>query len=359
MNKQLKPSLFGLKHSNRDFSKKDNWGKNQFNSSFPASLACFMASKKIDLKYIKIDKQLSVKHEYISTDSLFGTNYNSEDLFFAFETDYVPYQKLVIGNLPRIDLVTMSAKNGKCLRGIEIKLTAIPDNSTCERNEDQFSCEIVVRPDTIVYMALSMIIAFQNDNNILKDHFKHFYKIKDWSDGISILPYLGKMIETMDSLLTFDGDRQSPLVMQPIWKTNGKAATLAENCLDIFIWSDFAFTRLFFDVAKKELKKDRHKISRQVRSVIWLTKMLSDYSKDGVVDHKKIIDELSYNTKNDKAFAVSGRVTYPYLTSSEQINPRITKSQIKEIILGGGQNLLSPERRLDGIIQNTPDLFDN
>lgn len=30
---------------------------------------------------------------------------------------------------------------------------------------------------------------------------------------------------------------------------------------------------------------------------------------------------------------------------------------LKKIILGGGQNLLSPERRFDAIIYNSPDLF--
>lgn len=358
MTKKINPSLFGLKYSNRDFSKKDNWGKNQFNSSFPAALACFMASKNLDLKYITIDKQLKINHEFISTNSFFGMNYDSENIYFAFERDYVPFQKLVVGNLPRIDLVTMDSKNEKCLRGIEIKLTAIPDNSTCGRDENQYSSEIVVRPDTIVYIALSIILAFQDDKSILKKYFSTFYKIKDWTDGVNILPHIEKMTKAMDSLLTYDGDRQQPLVMQPIWKTSGKVATLADNCLDIFVWSDFAFTRLFFDVAKKELKKNRAKISRQVRSVIWLTKMLTDYARDGVVDHKKIIDELSYNTKNDKAFAVSGRVTYSYLKSEEQLKPRVLKTEIKKIILGGGQDLLSPERRLDGIIQNTPGLFD-
>ncbi|MGE3341225.1 MAG: HindVP family restriction endonuclease [Candidatus Altimarinota bacterium] len=359
MNKKTSPALFGINHSNRDFSKKDNWGKNQFNSSFPAALACFMASKNIDLKYIKINKQLKVEHEFISTSRLFGEKYDSENLYFAFERDHAPFQKLVVGNLPRIDLVTMDLRSGECLRGIEIKLTAIPDNSTCNRDEGQYSCEIVVRPDTIVYMALSIIIAFEKEPKILQDRFSRFYKIKDWTEGLSVLPHLDKMIKAMDELLIFDGDRQSPLVMQPVWKTNGKSALLADGCLDIFVWSDFAFTRLFFDVAKKELKQNRGKISRQVRSVIWLTKMLTDYSKDKIVDHKKIIDELSYNTKNDKAFAVSGRFTYPYLKSEEQSNPRVKKTQIKEIILGGGQQLLSPERRLDGIIQNTPNLFDN
>ena len=36
---------------------------------------------------------------------------------------------------------------------------------------------------------------------------------------------------------------------------------------------------------------------------------------------------------------------------------RITKNEIKNIILGGGQNLLSPERRFDAIIYNSPELF--
>ena len=39
------PGLFGLSKTNRDFSKKESWGKNQFNSSFPASLCCYLDSK--------------------------------------------------------------------------------------------------------------------------------------------------------------------------------------------------------------------------------------------------------------------------------------------------------------------------
>lgn len=86
--------------------------------------------------------------------------------------------------------------------------------------------------------------------------------------------------------------------------------------------------------------------------------MLYDFSQNGQFNHAKIIDELSYNTKNDKAFAVSGMVTYPYMTCEELKKPRITKEDIKNIILGGGQNLLSPERRFDAIIFNSPELFE-
>lgn len=44
---------------------------------------------------------------------------------------------------------------------------------------------------------------------------------------------------------------------------------------------------------------------------------------------------------------------------SERLSkPIITKSEIKNIILGGGQNMLSPERRFDAILFNSPGLFE-
>lgn len=39
------------------------------------------------------------------------------------------------------------------------------------------------------------------------------------------------------------------------------------------------------------------------------------------------------------------------------IKPRITKAEIRHIILGGGQDFLSPERRFDAIILSNPEIF--
>ena len=85
--------------------------------------------------------------------------------------------------------------------------------------------------------------------------------------------------------------------------------------------------------------------------------MLYDFAHNGRFNHAAIIDELSYNTKNDKAFAMSGTQTRRYMNCNELHNPRIRKEEIKYIILGGGQELLSPERRFDAIIHNSPELF--
>jgi hypothetical protein len=126
----------------------------------------------------------------------------------------------------------------------------------------------------------------------------------------------------------------------------------------MFVWSNWAFTRLFIDATKQTIKKQRQTISRHSRTTIWLIKMLYDFACNGVIDYVPIIDTLTYNTKNDKAFAVNGVVTNPYMQGKILTQPRITKEEIKWIILNGGHKLLSPERRFDAIIFNTPGLFD-
>jgi hypothetical protein len=63
-----KPSLYGLINSNRDFSSPYAWGKNQFNSSFPAALACYMRDKKLPAVYIKHGKKSNTTLSEISFD---------------------------------------------------------------------------------------------------------------------------------------------------------------------------------------------------------------------------------------------------------------------------------------------------
>jgi hypothetical protein len=354
----IQPGLFGINHSNRDFSQRTSWGKNQFNSAFPASLASYMASQKLDNVYLRLGKTQQVIHDKISTQALYGIEPDSNDLFYSFESIYSPYQQFVKGNLPRIDLVIQNRKFGNCLKGIEIKLTALPDNSTCDLLEDLFGTEIVIRPDTIVYLACSIASIYKDNFIQLNQFFRNkFDALIDWTNAENILPFIPEMIRTIDQITTANLLKQEPLIMQPVWKTEGKSPRLAQNCLDIFVWSNFAFIELFADDARKQ--NNVVKITRPIRTLIWLCKMLYDFNKLGQFNHQQIIDELSYNTKNDKAFSINGCITLPFMRSKELSKPRIQIDEIKRIILGGGQNLLSPERRFDAIIFNTPELFDH
>ena len=48
-----KPGLFGIEYSNRDFAQRETWGKNQFNSSFPAALSSYLSSKGLENIYLQ------------------------------------------------------------------------------------------------------------------------------------------------------------------------------------------------------------------------------------------------------------------------------------------------------------------
>jgi hypothetical protein len=347
--KKDQPSLFGLKNTNRDFTKKETWGKNQFNSSFPASLCCFLASKNLQANYLAIE-QKKLQPILIPVKDIFGINPDDKDTYFAFESQHTPYQKFVYGSLPRTDLVIQRESTGECLNGLEVKLTALPDNTTYDLTEDLYGSEIVVRPDTIVYLACSIASKLSNELDLLPS-----IEITDWSDGKQVLEKIDKIICAIRKISIDLEKHQTPFLLQPIWKTIGKSPELAENCLDIFVWSNAGFANFISHIANDN--PNAKEITRQTRTAIWLYKMLKDIKENKKFDHEKIIDNLSYNTKNDKAFASAGNVTNKYMTCPRLIKPIIKKSEIKEIILGGGQNLLSPERRFDAIIFNTPGLF--
>ena len=353
----MKPSLYGLNNSNKDFSKRGAWGKNQFNNAFPVSLSCYAHSKKIDPVYLELDNKMGVSKGKISVEQVFRLPPLSERLFFAFESDFTPYRTMVVNSLARIDLVTSDSSNGQivCLRPIEIKLTALPDNTTANLSEDKYGCEIVVRPDTILYLALSIAKIFSNNNSKLRDYLEPIYGKKiDWMEFSEVRPLVKDLISVADAILNSCLEQQTPFMIQPVWKTEGKTLHLHDNCFEIFVWSNFAFTRLFID----NISESRQRINRRMRTVIWLTKMLYDYSVNGKVDYRQVIDLYTYDTKNDKAFAISGNLTNPYMACDELTTPRISKYEIKNIILGGGEKFLSPERRLDAAILASPELFE-
>jgi hypothetical protein len=351
-----KPSLFGLEHSNRVFSKADAWGKNQFNSSFPASLLCWMGVYNINPVYLQLDTKGKFIQSTISTQTLLGLPALDTDLFFAFEDAFTPYSDLIVGSLPRADLVIRNRKSEHkdALSAFEIKLTALPDSTTHQLSETLWGCEIVVRPDTIVYLALSIVQAYRTQRGHLQQLLKTTpLSIQNWSNAQEVQPNLPAIIDALESIFLDSMLCQIPILLQPIFKTEGKKSVLAQQCFDCFVWSNFALARLFIT----QSRSSKNSITRHERSSIWLYKMLLDFALDGIIDARTTIDSLTYNLKNDKAFASAGSITNAYMQSPQLLEPRVPKNSLREIILGDGHLFLSPERRLDAIIVNTPGLF--
>ncbi|MGZ0802649.1 HindVP family restriction endonuclease [Kluyvera ascorbata] len=343
--------LFGIKNSNR--SGIDLWGKNQFNSTFPLSLACYMREHGIPVIYLTLDENLEVKPVELSVNDLFGTNLPTENLYYSFESQFEPYKSITYDQIERVDLVVcknegvLKGKNitGEQLRALEVKLTVVPDNSTYHLSEKLWAPEIVIRPATTMYCALGTAVSCQEFKPEIRSIFEPICNnIKDWGNEVEANLLLPDLLASLDKFQSRFYEHQSPAIMQPIWKTQGKTPFLHDNAFDIFVWSDFALARLFIDLAKKS---NGNKVSRHARSALRLGRFLFEYSRSGKAHLHNIYSEMTYSYQSDKEFSVSGRVTHKYMKHERLENPILSKDIIKSIILDGGEKNLSPERRFD------------
>lgn len=354
MKKDVKPGLFGQKHSSRDYTKEANWGKNIFNSSFPASLVAYMSCKGVKPVYLFVDESNNLVHGKISGAELFRIDPLSEDAFYNFESGFSAFEKYYTGDREKIDLVMMNRASNESLIGLEVKLTALPDNTTKKLSEENYSCELVVRPPTICFLACSICEQFQSDEdkNFLRRILNTVPKINHWGEVSEVLPHYMKIESAIAEVAKQISARQSPLIVQPVWKM--KDGKLADDCLDVFVWSNLAVLHMCYTAGAISDSE----ISRFQRSLVWIYLMLKDYVDYDTFDYIRIVKDHSYGNANDKAFAIPGKSSWRLLNSPELTHPRMGKNEIRNIILGGGQNLLSPERRFDAVIVNSPDLFD-
>ena len=352
----IDPGLFGQKYSSRDYRYEDAWGKNQFNSSFPASLVAYMGSKGIDPIFICTNKNNEVVHKHISSSKLLGIDPLSDEAYYDYEAGYYPYEQYYTASKKeKIDLVMINRTTQSPVSGLEVKLTTLPDNTTKDLPDADYGSEIVVRSPTILFVACSICACYDSPRgkNKLHDILNTIgQEIKDWSEIRQVVPHYNEIKEAILAVSSDLASKQVPLIMQPIWKTDRKLTDLEENCLDVFVWSNLSVIQM----ALRETSSDDD-ISRNQRTIIWLYKMLWDFTQFGKFNYTDIVNSLSYKYKTDKAFAISGKLTNPFLKCSELENPRISKFEIKNIILGDGQKLLRPERRFDAYLVSHPELF--
>lgn len=351
------PSLHGIARSNRNFADPYYWGKNQFNSSFPAALACYMRSQGLPLVYVRYQDARSTSVGDIPVEHVWQSEVANEQLYFSFETRFDAFKALVHDDLPPIDLVVCAGDPIAQIRPLEVKLTTLPDNSTEALHESQYGAEMVIRSATTRYMALSMASAVADQLADVRHMFEPvFARVRNWDSKAEMLQLAPAAVDALVDFLDAFKDHQQPLLLQPVWKTVGKSPVLAEQCLDIFVWSDFALTHLFLESARSSLGAAG--ISRPLRAALRLARFLYERSKGDKVFQQPIYDGMTFDNQNDKEFAISGARSRQLMACERLVRPAISRDEIKRIVLGGGHKCLSPERRFDAILYFSTNLFE-
>ncbi|MFC5702738.1 HindVP family restriction endonuclease [Cohnella faecalis] len=348
---RTQPTLYGITNSNRHG--KDLFGKNQFNSAFPLSLACYMRDQGQKAVYLYLDENLKVQSKEVSFDEIFNSSLPNDQLRFDFESKYTPYQEFAYNDIKGIDLVIKH--EDEWLRPLEVKLTVLPDNTTGKEPESNWGSEMVIRPASTLYCALGIVHSCQDVLREIRDMFEPVcHRIRNWSNHEEIFNRRTDLLGVLNDFQKTYHSKQKPFLMQPIWKTNGVNPTLSDDAFDIFVWSDFALCRTFLDRSE-----GIQEITRFYRSSARLAKILYELSTRGKANIEEIYTEMAFGLQTDKEFALNGKMTRDYMKHPRRINPAVKKEVLTKIIQNGGVKLLSPERRFDqSVYFTTAHLFE-
>ena len=337
--------LFGIEHSNRTVD--DHWGKNCFNSSYPTATACYMLANNIPAIFIRldyVDGELCVVADEIPISVVFHCgNKRPADLEFCFETVFEPYQQYSFDAIDGIDLVVKDL-NGNYLSPLEVKLTVLPTDQTCRQPEDKWGCELVIRSATTSYCALGMFDSVKGHAQHIRELFEEACSsIQMWDNNFEMTHKMPLLCQSIDRFQQEYYTNQKPLLMQTVWKTQGKSPLLAEQAFDIVIWSDYAFSRLFIDSSSAEATS----MSRPMRATARLARCLWELSKSGKIRVVDIYRQMAFGNQTDKEFAIGGSKWRQYVTSDRIVCPILPKTVVSNIIEPGYIQRLSPERRFD------------
>lgn len=337
--------LYGIEHSNRTVDK--HWGKNCFNSSFPAAMASYMMENNIPAVYINLvesNGELKVVATEIPIREVFNCdNKKASDLEFSFESIYEPYQKYSFDIIDGIDLVIKDLE-GNFLAPLEVKLTVLPDSTTYLKSEENWGSEIVVRSATTSYCALGMFDAVLDEAREVREIFEDACSsIQMWDNDFEMTHKIPNLCSCIDDFQHKYYTKQKPLLMQTLWKTQGKSPILADKAFDVVIWSDYAFSRLFIDSSYEVATT----MSRPMRASARLARCLWELSKSGKIRVVDIYRQMAFGNQTDKEFSIPGNKWRQYVDTPRTITPILSKEVISEIIEDGYIERLSPERRFD------------
>ena len=365
--------LYGFKKNNSSHALEELWSKNVFNSTFPVSLALYMRDHGLNAKYIRLRGDLQTEVCEISIDELFKIHgLDPKDVYYDFESKCETYEQFVPQDKPltdkeKIDLVVRRKSTRLPLSALEIKLTVVPDKATVARPIEEQGAELVCRPVTTKYCALSIFSKLNPDereavSNLLGPAYT---SINDWNNPDNMddaQRYLEQLKSAFDTFEQQYYDRQLPLIMQPIWKTEGQSAEIKkDNAFDIFVWSNFAYTRLFLERNFIENKKGKRELTRMARCMIRVAGYLYEAGRVRAnrADINGIFAKYTATKQSDKDMSAPAATTIPFMTRNATPNenclvtPRLPRSVVLDIIKYGGHRKLQPERRLDQSIYFT------
>lgn len=350
--------LYGLENATHDFSKERSFGKNIFTNALPISLAMYLTNEMgLDPGWVRATNhngKLSIAHGTKPLSEIIGAA--PENAYWCFEEGFDGYNRYATRQVNNSDIVVKDLASGKETSAFEVKLTVVPTSNTANKTRDKQSCELVVRPPSIEQLCFSIAAGYGPDRrhdigDIIASHLGYPMDY-NWSNEQFMLEKLPVVTDAAEDIAINNIKNQRPFLLNAIWRTIGKSPALDKGAFDVFFWSDLAFLQFFTRSARTQINNNESAIGRPSRSTIWLVKALWDYSTQGKVTFKHAHSEITFGGQTDKAGAFTGAVSLEMVKCPFFIHPRIGRDQYLNIVKPEGIKMLSPERRLDGVLMS-------
>lgn len=362
--------IYGLENSSHDFTTEEAFGKNIFTNAFPLAIAQYLSQEE-SLPIVQIEADMAEKkdqkgevvtddqsqpilepitfHKKVQWSEIIGCD--PAEAYFSFEKIFDGYKEHTTGTPNQSDVVVCeNTTSQKHLRPLEIKLVVVPTSGTAKNPRAKQSCEIVVRPSTVEQLAFSIADSYGEEGkelmrNVILEHIPSPMDI-DWTREESMKKHIDSIYATVRGIIANGLDKQTPLVLTAVWRTEGQKAVFDEHAFDAFVWTDLAFLQLFTD----SQALSRNRISRPGRTLCWLVRSLLDWSMQGTLQFKRHHSMITFGSQTDKAGAFSGQKTLIHMRSDEFTNPRLSRDKVADLLSTEALNVLQPERRLDGAL---------
>jgi len=291
-----------------------------------------MRDQGLSAVYLTLRDDLTVRAEELPISDLFNTDRPNDQLRFDFETRYEPYQPYALDDIGGIDLVVKHQgdnTDARWRRPLEVKLTVVPDNTTCDRAEVDWSPELVIRPPSTKYCALGLYDACRLRRAEIRDIFQDVCgNFQLWNSLHEVRDKRADLIAALNGFQRQFRDAQRPFLIQPIWKTEGKSPSLSANAFDLFVWSDFALCRTFIDKSTGGVAD----VDRYMRASARLARVLYVLSTQERANLTTIYTEMAYGLQTDKEFSLPGQATRAYLNTPRRVTPILPKEVVASIV---------------------------
>lgn len=331
-----KPSMYGVCNSNRPWDVL--WSREMFPKAFSVALLNHMRDSEIDVNLVGFDGT-RCEVGTMSVDRLYGdTDQRNTDLEFDFDAQNPIFMDLA-HDVPSSDLVVRDG-SGKCLGAYDMAVSVVPDSSTKGLPPDQMGPEVTVRSKTLMNCALSMADSLRSESETVLDILGDI-PTDSW-DEVSY--NMENLMLSLDRLERRFADRQRPFMIQSVWRSETEGPFMAEDAMDVFVWTDLALTRLFLDSDRRPRDGSP---SRPVRCAVRLYEILRGAASGEVLDLRDLFDRTSYDIPGMREFMVNGKTSVRYMGCPRLSSPAVGSSVIPTLASKGFESMLEPERRFD------------